>query len=465
MMDTYDLVVIGGGSGGVRAARMTSGMGAKVALIEERYLGGTCVNVGCVPKKLLVYASHVSAEVKTAAGYGWTIEPPSFDWASLIANKNQEIARLNDIYRNTLTQAGVTIFEGRGRIESLNSVRVTSKPIDGKEQSIILNAKHILIAVGGWPHLPELEGKQLVKDSNDMFFLEKLPKRALILGGGYIAVEFAGILNGLGVDTYLAYRGDLFLRGFDQDIRNFLAAQMKAKGIKLLFNHAPQKIVENSDKSLSCFWKERELPSLTTDLVMAATGRKPMTQDLGLETIGISPNAKGAISVDDHYRTQHKHIFAIGDVIDRVALTPVAIHEAMIIANLIHGKASKPIDYEKIPSAVFSQPPIGTVGLSEEAAIKQYGDDDIVIFKSEFRPMKETLGKGSERCLMKLVVRKSNDQVLGLHMVGADAGEIVQGFAVAIHAGASKSDFDRTIGIHPTLAEEFVTMRQAVPKP
>ncbi len=451
-MDQYDLIVIGGGSGGVRAARMAAGNGLKVALVEERYLGGTCVNVGCVPKKLMVYASEVTKQLSGAAGFGWQIAPPSFDWSTLIANKNNEIGRLNGIYRNLLDNAGVSLFEGHGQFINEHEVMISG--------GATIYGHHILIAVGGWPYVPEITGREYIKTSNEFFFLDDLPERALIVGGGYIAVELAGILNGLGTKVTLSYRKELFLRGFDDDVRQFLKARLIDQGIDLWFNSEVKEITSNEKNQFeTSLIHEGEAVTHQGDLVLYATGRNANTANLGLEAAGITPKPNGALMVGEDYRTEIPHIFAIGDVIERVALTPVAIHEGMIIANILSGKPWNPIDYQTIPSAVFSQPPIGTVGISEQQAIAQYGKQEIMVYQSEYRPMKATMTGANERAMMKLIVRKSDERVLGLHMVGPDAGEITQGFAVAINMGARKRDFDRTIGIHPTAAEEFVTMR------
>ena len=452
-MDQYDLIVIGGGSGGVRAARMAAGNGLKVALVEERYLGGTCVNVGCVPKKLMVYASEVTKQLSGAAGFGWQIAPPNFDWSTLIANKNNEISRLNGIYRNLLDNAGVNLFEGHGQFINEHEVGISN--------GATIYGHHILIAVGGWPYVPEIIGREYIKTSNEFFFLDDLPERALIVGGGYIAVELAGILNGLGTKVTLSYRKELFLRGFDDDVRQFLKACLIDQGIDLWFNSEVKEIVSNKQNQFeTSLIHEGEAVTHQGDLVLYATGRNANTANLGLEAAGITPKANGALTVGEDYRTEIPHIFAIGDVIERVALTPVAIHEGMIIANILSGKSWNPIDYQTIASAVFSQPPIGTVGMSEQQAMAQYGKQEIMVYQSEYRPMKATMTGANERAMMKLIVRKSDERVLGLHMVGPDAGEITQGFAVAINMGARKSDFDRTIGIHPTAAEEFVTMRE-----
>lgn len=444
----YDLFVIGAGSGGVRAARMAAGLGARVAIAEDRYLGGTCVNVGCVPKKLFVYAAQFSEAFASANGFGWTMGEPVFDWSRLIANKNLEIERLQGVYHRLLENSGATIINGKARLLDAHTV------LAGDTE---YRAERIVIATGGWPFVPDIPGKQHIMTSNEMFFLDKLPKRIIIVGGGYIAVEFAGILNGLGVETTLCYRGSKFLRGFDEDVRNFLADEMTKKGVNLLFNTAIEAI-EHTDNCLSVKFSDNR--ELATDLVMYATGRTPNTQGLGLETVGVERDAEGAIQVNDNYQTTVPSIYALGDVTNRVNLTPVATAEAMALVNQLFGDKTTPVDYGNIPTAVFSQPSIGTVGLTEAEARERYPDIDI--YKTSFKPMKNTLSGIDEKTLMKMIVVRSTDKVIGLHMVGPEAGEIIQGMAIAIRAGATKAIFDSTIGIHPTAAEEFVTMRQPV---
>ncbi|MGZ8226405.1 MAG: glutathione-disulfide reductase [Methylococcaceae bacterium] len=444
----YDLFVIGAGSGGVRAARMAAGLGARVAIAEDRYLGGTCVNVGCVPKKLFVYAAQFSEVFASANGFGWTTGEPVFDWSRLIANKNLEIERLQGVYHRLLENSGATIINGKARLIDAHTVLVGDTEY---------RAERIVIATGGWPFVPDIPGKQHIMTSNEMFFLDKLPKRIIIVGGGYIAVEFAGILNGLGVETTLCYRGSKFLRGFDEDVRNFLADEMTKKGVYLLFNTAIEAIA-HTDNCLSVKFSDNR--ELATDLVMYATGRTPNTQGLGLETVGVERDAEGAIQVNDDYQTTVPSIYALGDVTNRVNLTPVATAEAMALVNQLFGDKTTPVDYDNIPSAVFSQPSIGAVGLTEAEARERYPDIDI--YKTSFKPMKNTLSGIDEKTLMKMIVVRSTDKVIGLHMVGPEAGEIIQGMAIAIRAGATKAIFDSTIGIHPTAAEEFVTMRQPV---
>ncbi|WP_462402324.1 glutathione-disulfide reductase [Pseudomonas sp. Marseille-QA0332] len=443
----FDLFVIGAGSGGVRAARFAAGFGAKVAVAESRYLGGTCVNVGCVPKKLLVYGAHVADELEQASGYGWTLEEGHFDWATLIANKNREIERLNGIYRNLLVNSAVTLLQGHARLIGSNEVEV-----DGRRYT----AQRILIATGGWPFVPDIPGKDLAITSNEAFYLKTLPRRVLIVGGGYIAVEFAGIFQGLGAETSLVYRGDLFLRGFDGSVRQHLKDELEKRGLHLQFNSDIKRIDQQADGSLKATLEDGR--ELFADCILYATGRRPMLDDLGLENTGVELDERGYIRVDEQYQTTEPSILAIGDVIGRVQLTPVALAEGMAVARrLFKQDQYRPVDYRNIPTAVFSQPPIGTVGLSEEQALE--AGHEVKIFESRFRPMKLTLTDVQEKTLIKLVVDAQTDRVLGCHMVGPDAGEIIQGLGVALKAGATKQQFDETIGVHPTAAEEFVTLR------
>ncbi len=444
----YDLFVIGAGSGGVRAARMSSGLGARVAVAEDMYLGGTCVNVGCVPKKLFVYASHFAEEFQHAKGFGWQVDTPTFDWGTLITNKNNEIKRLNGVYQKILINAGVEIIDGHASLIDAHTVA-----IGGKHYT----AERILIATGGWPSIPDIPGKEHIISSNEAFYLDSLPEKIIIVGGGYIAVEFAGIFHGLGVDTTLLYRGELFLRGFDQDLRSLLAEEMRKKGIKVEFEKNIASI-EKSDHSLIATLEDGE--TIEAGQIMYATGRKPRIEGLGLEKLGIMTNENGAIQVNDQYQTNVPSIYAIGDVTDRIQLTPVALAEGMVLAKRLYANEDKDVDYSDIPTCVFSQPNLGTVGLTEEQARKKY--QDIEIYKSTFTPMKFSLTDSDEKTLMKIIVDKPNDKVVGVHMLGPDAGEIIQGIGIAIKAGATKQTFDSTIGIHPTSAEEFVTMREPV---
>ncbi|MBV4496174.1 glutathione-disulfide reductase [Pseudomonas sp. SWRI12] len=446
----FDLYVIGAGSGGVRAARFAAGFGAKVAVAESRYLGGTCVNVGCVPKKLLVYGAHYAEDFEQASAYGWTAGEASFDWATLIANKDREISRLNGIYRNLLVNSGVTLHEGHARISGPHEVE-----INGQRYT----AEHIMIATGGWPVIPDIPGREHAISSNEAFFLKTLPKRMLVVGGGYIAVEFAGIFHGMGAQTSLLYRGDLFLRGFDGAVRKHLAEELQRRGLDLQFNADIQRIDKEADGGLKVTLKDGR--TLSTDCVFYATGRRPMLDNLGLENTGVKLDEKGFVQVNEKYETTEPSILAIGDVIGRVQLTPVALAEGMAVARrLFKPEQYRLVDYRMIPTAVFSLPNIGTVGLTEEQAREE--GHEVQIFESRFRPMKLTLTDCQERTLMKLVVDANTDKVLGCHMVGPDAGEIVQGLAIALKAGATKRDFDETIGVHPTAAEEFVTMRTPV---
>lgn len=446
----FDLFVIGAGSGGVRAARFAAGFGAKVAVAESRYLGGTCVNVGCVPKKLLVYGAHFAEEFEQASGFGWTLGASSFDWSTLIANKDREINRLNGIYRNLLVNSGVALLEGHATLTGPNEVLV-----NGQRHT----AKHILIATGGWPQIPEIPGHEHAISSNEAFFLKALPKRVLVVGGGYIAVEFAGIFQGLGAETSLLYRGEMFLRGFDGSVRKHLHEELLKRGMDVQFNADIARIDKQPDGSLKATLKDGRV--LEADCVFYATGRRPMLDNLGLETTGVKLDKRGFINVNDLYQTDEPSILAIGDVIGRVQLTPVALAEGMAVARrLFKPEQYRPVDYNMIPTAVFSQPAIGTVGLSEEQALED--GHQVQIFESSFRPMKLTMTDCQERTFMKLVVDAETDKVLGCHMVGPEAGEIVQGLAIAMKAGATKQHFDETIGVHPTAAEEFVTMRTPV---
>ncbi|MBA1288655.1 glutathione-disulfide reductase [Pseudomonas japonica] len=445
----FDLFVIGAGSGGVRAARFSAGFGAKVAVAESRYLGGTCVNVGCVPKKLFVYGAHFHEDFQTSQGFGWAPGTPSFDWPTLIANKNREIERLNGIYRNLLGSSGVTVIDGHARILDPHTVEVA-----GTRYS----CERILIATGGWPSIPEIPGREYAISSNEAFFLEQLPKRVIVVGGGYIAVEFAGIFHGLGAQTTQLYRGDLFLRGFDDGVRKHLAGELTKKGLDLRFNTDIARI-DKDGEVLTATLKSGEV--LEADCILYATGRRPMLDNLGLENTGVRLDDKGFIAVDEHYQTTEPSIIALGDVIGRVQLTPVALAEGTAVARrLFKPEQYRPVDYANIPTAVFSQPSIGTVGLTEAQA--QEAGHSVRIFESSFRPMKLTLTDIPERVYMKLVVDSASDKVLGCHMVGPEAGEIIQGLGIALKAGATKTMFDDTIGVHPTSAEEFVTMRTAV---
>ncbi|MEW5248506.1 glutathione-disulfide reductase [Microbulbifer discodermiae] len=442
----FDVFVIGAGSGGVRAARMAAAAGMRVAVAEDRYMGGTCVNVGCVPKKLFVYASGYSESFADARAYGWQSERPDFHWQTLRDNNAREIARLNGIYRDLLAGSGVQVIDGRASIEGPHQVTV---------HEMRYSAERILVATGGWPFVPEFPGREHVITSNEVFSLAEFPRRVLVVGGGYIAVEFAGIFAGLGAETHLSYRRDLFLRGFDYDIRSFVRDEVAKKGVQLHFNSEIRSIEKQPDGSLLVAMKSEE--PLKVDAVLYATGRRPNTVGLGLEALGVATRADGTISVDDSFRTSVPSIYALGDVSGGPQLTPVALAEAMALVKHWQSGRAAEMDYNYIPTAVFCQPNIGTVGLTEEEARDE--GISVHVYKSEFKPMRHSVSGRDERTLMKMIVDSRNDKVLGVHMVGPEAGEIIQGMAVALKAGATKETFDRTIGIHPTAAEEFVTMR------
>ena len=445
----YDLMVIGAGSGGVRAARMSAQHGAKVAVVEESHLGGTCVNVGCVPKKLMVYGAQMAEEFSDAAGFGWTLPPASFDWATLIANKDAEIARLNGVYENLLTKAGVKIITGRGILTDPHTVQV-----NGRAQT----AERILVATGNKAFVPDFPGNEHAMTSNDMFTLKELPRRVLIGGGGYIAVEFAGIFNGFGSQVTQLYRGPLFLRGFDHDARTHLANEMRKKGTDLRFDTIVKRLDKRGETLVATLSDDS---TVEADILLCAMGRVPNTGGLGLAEAGVKLTENGAIIVNEFYQSNVPSIYALGDVTDRLQLTPVAIAEAMVFSGHIYGGGAEPLDYENIPCTVFSQPPLGSVGLTEEEAAQKY--DNLDVYVEDFRPMKGTMSGNDERTMMKLIVDEDSDRVVGCHMVGSEAGEIIQGLAVALKCGATKAQFDATVGIHPTAAEEFVTMR--TPRP
>lgn len=444
----YDLFVIGAGSGGVRAARISANLGAKVAIAEDLYFGGTCVNVGCVPKKLYVYASEFSEEFEAAKGFGWQTGEATHNWQQMLENKNTEITRLNGIYVKLLEKAGVKIIKGKARIVNANTVEVAGQTF---------TSERILIAVGGWPRKPNFSGAEHVLSSNEMFSLDYTPEKVLVQGGGYIAVEFAGIFNGLGSNTELLYRGDLFLRGFDTDVRKFVQEEVSKKGIKLSFNTDIVSIEKTTARTFLVTLTNGETREVNA--VMSAIGRAPKLEGLGLENVQVELTTSGKIKVDENFQTTQPGIYAVGDVVGRKELTPVALAEGMALANHLFANKKIHLDYSAIATAVFCQPNIATVGWSEEQAIAKGIDVDVYV--SSFKPMKHTMSGMSERSFMKLVVDKANDRVIGCHMVGAHAGEIIQGIAIAITAGATKTDFDNTIGIHPTAAEEFVTMRSA----
>ena len=440
----YDLFVIGAGSGGVRACRVASSLGARVAVAEERYFGGTCVNVGCVPKKLFSYAAHYKDDIEDAQGFGWVDNQKSFDWSVLLNNKNQEINRLNKIYEALLKDNNVKIFQTRARVQGPHEILV-----DGQ----IVTARYIVLAVGGWPWIPEFEGSQNAITSNEVFHMDSLPDSLVIVGGGYIAVEFATILDRLGCNITLIYRRELLLRGFDNEVRQFITTEIQRDVTLKLETNICKIISENNGLRLVL----DKGPNVVCDLVLYATGRRPMTGELGLENVAVECSTNGAIRVDSNFMTDEPSIYAIGDVIDRVALTPVALAEGQTVANHLFSKQKSSMRYQNIPSTVFSLPNLGTVGYTEQEALEK--NIDIDVYVTTTKPLKHALTGSNNRAMLKLIVDRSNDKVVGLHMVGDNAGELVQGFAVAMNCGATKSDFDETIGIHPTMAEEFVTMR------
>jgi glutathione reductase (NADPH) len=447
----YDLFVIGAGSGGVRAARIAAGYGARVAIAEERDLGGTCVNVGCIPKKLLAYAAHFHEDFEDAAGFGWNVGRRSFDWKTLIANKDREIARLNGAYDELLERAGAERIRARARVVDAHTVEV-----GGRTHS----ARYILIATGSWPNVPMIPGAEHGITSNEAFHLDSLPQRVLIVGGGYIAVEFAGIFSGLGSKVMLVHRGAMFLRGFDDDLRHALAAEMRSKGVDLHFERTVEH-VERRGTELHATLNDGTV--LIADQTLVAVGRNPNSANLGLEAAGVQLDDKGAVVVDEFSRSSVPSIYAVGDVTDRLNLTPMAIAEGQAVAETLFNDNPTKADHHNVATAVFSQPPIGTVGLSEAEARQRYPAVDV--YRSSFRPLKHTLSGRSERTLVKLVVDRGSDRVVGCHMLGADAPEIIQGLAIALKCGATKAQFDATIGIHPTAAEEFVTLRTKLPEP
>lgn len=448
----FDLFVIGGGSGGVRAARMSAQRGARVGLAEFAAMGGTCVNVGCIPKKLYSYAAHYGDSFEESRGFGWVGEAPVFDWDTLKANRAREISRLNGIYVQLLESAGVQIITGWARLLDEHTVEVDDKKF---------TAKSILISTGGTATVPAVPGREHVVTSDHMFDLNPFPKRLLVVGGGYIACEFASIFNGLGSQVTQVHRRDMLLTGFDDDVRRFIAAEMSKTGITLQLG-AEIAAIAKTATGLQVTLKDGA--SLEVDTVLYATGRIPNANGIGLEAAGVAVNAAGAIQVNAHYQTSVPSIYALGDVTARMQLTPVALGEAMVVVDQLFGPAAgkKPrsMSYEFVPTAVFTHPNIGTVGYSEADARAKFGK--VTVFRADFKALKHTLSGSTERTLMKLLVEDATDRVVGLHMVGPDAGEIVQGFAVAMKAGATKAIFDSTIGIHPTVAEEFVTMREPV---
>ena len=468
--DTYDLVVIGGGSGGVRASRIAAGHGAKTCILEGQLahgiapdysaIGGTCVNVGCVPKKLMVFAARFPAELAEAAGYGWKTtaggdhDSMKFDWKTFMEAKNAEITRLNKVYQNVvLGNAGVEIIQGIGKLDGPHKVQVRMTET-GEEKT--LHAKNILLAVGGWPYKPDIPGIEHTITSNEIFYLEEQPKRVVCVGGGYIACEFASIMDGLGSDVTLMYRGDLFLRGFDQDMREHMRDEMERNtNIDLQFNTNPAEIIKNKDDGTLTVVTE-DGKRVETDCVLVATGRKGKTDRLNLESAGVHVQ-KSFIPVDDYSRTNVENIFAVGDVTDRIALTPVALMEGHRLADTLFGGMDRPVDHDMVASTVFTNPEIGSCGLTEAQAVEQY--KDVTIYKTRFRPMKHSFPQTEAYSLFKLIVDSKTDKVLGCHVATDGAGELMQGIGVAMKMGATKADFDNTIGIHPTSAEELVTLR------
>jgi len=443
----YDLFVVGAGSGGVRAARVAAGHGARVAIAEAFRIGGTCVIRGCVPKKLYVLASRFRDEIEDAAGFGWRIESASFDWPTLVAAKEKEITRLSGLYEQNLEKAGVEIFRARAALEGAHAVRLC----DGRS----VGARHILIATGGGPVMaPAIPGMDLAISSNEVFDLPAFPKRLLILGGGYVAVEFASVFARLGAEVHLCFRAERPLRGFDEDLRTRLAQALARAGVTQRAGVLPTRI-EKVGAALVATLSNGA--GLEVDAVLVATGRRPATEGLGLERAGVATRANGAILVDDRSRTNVASIYAVGDVTDRVNLTPVAIREGQAFADGVFGNKPTTVDYEAIPSAVFTTPELAAVGMSEAAAVERFSQLDI--FETSFRPMKATLSGRAERVYMKIVVDAESDRLLGVHILGPEAGEMAQLVAIALRMGATKRDFDATMALHPTMAEELVTMR------
>jgi glutathione reductase (NADPH) len=445
----YDLFTIGAGSGGIRASRISHHLGARVGIAENYRIGGTCVIRGCVPKKLLSYAAHYAEDFEDARGYGWSIEGATFSWPALIANKNREIARLSKVYSDGFARVGVDVVEGTAKLVDAHTVAIGERRV---------TAQNILVATGGWPVKPAIPGIEHAITSNEAFELPELPKRILMVGGGYVAVEFAGIFHGLGSEVTLSYRGEQILRGFDDDVRQHLHDEMAKKGVSILLESTVSSIARRADGALEVSLRGLSGNSLVCDAVMFATGRTPNTARLGLEEIGVKLDEEGGVVVDRFCRSSVANIFAAGDVTNRIALTPVAIREGAAVAMTLFGGTETPVDLDDVPSAVFSQPPVGTVGLSETQAVEKLGRVDI--YKASFRPLRHTLSGRDERTLVKLVVDATTQRVAGAHMVGADAPEIIQGLALAVKAGLTKAQFDATVGIHPTAAEEFVTLRE-----
>ncbi len=453
MQHNYDVLVIGGGSGGVRAARMSAAKGKRVALIEKQYLGGTCVNVGCIPKKLFHYAAQLPAQTHEAQGFGWSTAEHTHDWSVLTRNVAAEVQRLNGIYKNMLQNAGVVLIDGTAKLIDAHRVAVGDQ---------VFSAQRILLATGGYPWKPGIAGAELAITSDDFFSLPNQPERAIVVGGGYIAVELAGILHAMGSQTTLLHRGDKVLKNFDVDVSSFLQQEMEKQGMAFQWD-ANIVSIEKTASGLQVLCSSGA--TLIADCVLFATGRKPATAQLGLEKVAIQCSRSGHVVVDEHFCTSVPSIFAVGDLVGHKELTPVATAEAMWLVDYWFGsRVRESIDYSLVPSAVFSSPEVATVGLTQQEAEARYGVDDVEIFRTDFRPLKHTVSGSSERMMMKLIVQRSTDRVLGVHMVGAEAGEVVQGFAVALQAGATKKQFNMTIGIHPTAAEEFVTLRTPLPR-
>lgn len=442
----YDLFVIGAGSGGVRAARMSAGNGARVAVAENTYLGGTCVNVGCVPKKLLVHAAHFAHAFEDAAGYGWRTGPAHHDWAALMAAKDAEIRRLNQAYGRILADAGVEVVQGRAALEDAHTAVVGGRRLRGET---------LLVAVGSWPELPEIPGIEHAVTSNELFAWKELPGHVAIVGGGYVGCELAGILHGLGVDVTVLYRGPLFLRGFDEELRRHLAHAMREAGVDLRFD-ADVTALEREGEGLRL--RLADGGTLECEQALFATGRRPLTDGLGLEAAGVERGRHGEILVDAYSRTSAPGVWAVGDCTDRMNLTPVAIHEAMCFVETAFGGTPTAPDYHDVPSAVFSDPPLAVVGLTEAEACARHGEGAVDVYRSDFRPLLHSLTGREVRMHVKLVVERASDRVLGCHLLGPDAPEMVQGFAAAIRCGARKADLDATVGIHPTSAEEILTL-------
>ncbi|MEO0708599.1 MAG: glutathione-disulfide reductase [Cyanobacteria bacterium J06649_5] len=446
----FDLFVIGGGSGGIATARRAASYGAKVAVAESDRLGGTCVNRGCVPKKLMVYASRFPKYVEDSAGYGWDVAPGNFDWRQMITDVTNEVKRLNGIYQRMVDNADVKVFPGHAKLLDGHTIEV------GEEK---VTAERILVAVGGKPVKPDIPGLEYAITSDDMFEMTEQPKKMVILGGGYIGCEFACVMNRLGTEVTVVIRKEQILSGFDQDLRNELHEAMVKQGIRIVINAQVVSVESKGDGVNVMINDGKDNEVIIADAVhLAATGRKPKLENLGLESTAVEVSEKGAIATDKHGQTAEPSIYAIGDCTDRINLTPVAINEGRVLADTLYGNKPRLMSYEAIPSAVFTTPEAASVGITEETAVENYGEDNIRVFRSRFRSMYYTLPNKDEKTLMKLIVRTEDDRILGAHMVGDHAAEIIQGVAIALKMGATKADFDATVGIHPSSAEEFVTM-------